>query len=151
MWDAHRDPVIPSSRAHSHTWGTGLAKGGNFDSTLPPSPHRPAQDNELLPGLQQPGVGAVSWCCSGSGRCPLQNIWGLFPSPWPHQSLPNCVSEAAQTLRALPGRLEISVNGFSGGGFQKSTQLSGGRGGARLLPAQRSHGSAWGNGRTTEP
>ena len=74
-------------------------------------------------------------CLSGKQKIFLEALFSrcLLISSWPDRT---------HGHPWLPGRLEISAQQLLWEDF--NTQLSGGPGGARLLPAQRSHGSAWG-------
>ena len=118
--------------AHSHTWGTGACQRRGTTSILP------AQTS-----LTSTGAGAGSWVLLRIRvRAPLQNIWGLFPSPGPRRACPTASLSRTQTLPGFARETGNFCPAASLGGFRHSAQWGTGR--SQAAPGSASHGSAWG-------
>lgn len=116
MWDAHRDPVIPSSRGSlTHLGYRGLPKEGYDQHPSHPALTDQRRTMSSCLGCSSPGVGAVSWVLLRIRALPFAEHLGALPQPWPPQSLPNCVSEPHPDSSGLcQGDWKFLPSSFSG-------------------------------------
>lgn len=63
----------------------------------------------------------------GSGCCPSQKIWGLFPSPGPRRACPTASLSRTQTLPGFARETGNFCPAASLGGFRHSAQRGTGR------------------------
>lgn len=139
LWDAHSDPIIPSSRgAHSDSCGT----GGVWPAFFLPQPSGPAGPWALAWAVTALGLELGARRSPGSGVLPRSRRSSGGPSPaLAPQSLPNCVSEPhPNSSRLCQGDWKFLPSSFSG---RISTRLMGdGEEKPGCCEAQHSHGSA---------
>ena len=144
LWDAHMDPVILSSRGSlTHLGYRGLPKEGSDQNPSRPDLIDQHGTMSSCLGCGSPGAGAGSWVLLRIRvRAPLQNIWGLFPSPGPRRACPTASLSRTQTLSGFARETGNFCPAASLGGFRHSAQWGTGR--SQAAPGSASHGSAWG-------
>lgn len=129
LWDAHSDPVIPSSRgAHSDSCGTGACQRRGMASILPPPALRTSRTVGSCLGCNSTGAGAGGQAQPGvRGASQVSKImWGPFPSPGPAEPAQLRLSRT-QTLPGFARETGNFCPAASLGGFRHGSWGTGKR------------------------